>query len=73
MTVLTYVLALIVTLGVLVTVHELGHYCVARMSGVRILRFAVGFGKPIWSKTDALGTEWALAAIPPWRLCSHAG
>ncbi len=61
---MTYILALIVTLGVLVTVHEFGHYWVARLSGVRILRFAVGFGKPMWSRFDARGTEWAVAAIP---------
>ncbi len=61
---MTYILALIVTLGVLVTVHEFGHYWVARLSGVRILRFAVGFGKPIWVRKDRRGTEWAVALIP---------
>lgn len=43
------VLALIVTLSILVTFHEFGHYWVARLCGVRVLRFSVGFGKPIWS------------------------
>ena len=61
---LQYPLALLVTLGVLVTFHELGHYVVARWSGVRIVRFSVGFGRPIWSRTDRHGTEWAVAAIP---------
>jgi len=61
---LQYPLALIVTLGVLVTFHELGHYLVARWSGVRILRFCVGFGRPIWSRVDRRGTEWAVAALP---------
>jgi regulator of sigma E protease len=61
---LQYPLALLVTLGVLVTFHELGHYVVARWSGVRIVRFSVGFGRPIWSRMDRHGTEWAVAAIP---------
>ncbi|NBC22651.1 MAG: RIP metalloprotease RseP [Gammaproteobacteria bacterium] len=61
---LQYPLALLVTLGVLVTFHELGHYVVARLSGVRVVRFSVGFGKPIWSRRDRHGTEWAVAAIP---------
>jgi regulator of sigma E protease len=61
---LQYPLALLVTLGVLVTFHELGHFLVARLSGVRVLRFSVGFGKPIWSRFDRHGTEFAIAAIP---------
>jgi regulator of sigma E protease len=59
-----YPLALIVTLGVLVTFHELGHFVVARWSGVRVVRFSVGFGRPIWSWFDRHGTEFAIAAIP---------
>lgn len=61
---LQYPLALIVTLGILVTIHEYGHYVIARWSGVRILRFSVGFGRPIWSRKDRHGTEFAIAAIP---------
>lgn len=64
MSVLTSILALIVTLGILVTVHEYGHYWVARRCGVKVLRFSVGFGKILWSKTDKNGTEFAIAAIP---------
>ena len=55
---------LIVTLGLLVTFHEFGHYVVARMCGVKVLRFSVGFGKPLWSRRDRHGTEFAIAAIP---------
>lgn len=55
---------LIVALGVLVTIHELGHYAAARWCGVRVLRFSVGFGKPLWMRKDKHGTEWAIAAIP---------
>lgn len=61
---LIYPLAFIVTLGVLVTFHEYGHYLVARWSGVRILKFSVGFGKALWSRRDRHGTEFAIAAIP---------
>ena len=55
---------LIVALGVLVTFHELGHYWAARWCGVKVLRFSVGFGKPLWMRRDRHGTEWVVAAIP---------
>ncbi len=55
---------LIVTLGVLITFHEYGHFVVARHFGVKVLRFSVGFGKPLWSRYDKHGTEFAIAAIP---------
>ena len=61
---LIYPLAFIVTLGVLVTFHEFGHYIVARWSGVRILKFSVGFGRALWSRTDRHGTEFAIGALP---------
>ncbi len=64
MSVLYSVLALAVTLGILVSVHEFGHFWVARRCGVKVLKFSVGFGKVIWSRTDKHGTEFALAAIP---------
>ncbi len=55
---------LIVSLGVLVTFHEFGHYWVARRCGVDVLRFSVGFGKPLWKRLGRNGTEYAVAAIP---------
>jgi regulator of sigma E protease len=55
---------LIVTLGLLVTFHEFGHFIVARWCGVKVLRFSVGFGKPLWMRRDRRGTEFAIAAIP---------
>ncbi|TDR19475.1 RIP metalloprotease RseP [Marinicella litoralis] len=55
---------LIITLGVLVTFHELGHFWMARLFKVKVLRFCVGFGKPIWSRFDKQGTEIAIAPIP---------
>ncbi len=55
---------MIVSLGVLVTFHEFGHYWVARRCGVKVLRFSVGFGRPLWSRRNRAGTEFAIAAIP---------
>ncbi len=59
------ILAFAVTLGILVTFHELGHYWAARLCGVRVLRFSVGFGKPLLLKKRGPDqTEWVLAALP---------
>lgn len=55
---------LLVTLGVLVTFHEFGHYWVARRCGVKVLRFSVGFGNAIWKRIGRDGTEYRIAAIP---------
>ena len=55
---------LLVALGVLVTFHEFGHYWVARRCGVKVLRFSVGFGRPLWSRRGKDGTEYVIAAIP---------
>lgn len=55
---------LVVSLGVLVTFHEFGHYWVARRCGVDVLRFSVGFGRPLWSRRNRAGTEFAISAIP---------
>ncbi|MCO4799387.1 MAG: sigma E protease regulator RseP [Colwelliaceae bacterium] len=54
----------IVALGILITVHEYGHYWVARKNKVKVQRFSIGFGKPIWRKTDKNGTEFVVALIP---------
>lgn len=54
----------LVTLGVLVSFHEFGHFLAARLCGVRVLRFAVGFGKPIFTYVANNKTEWVIAAIP---------
>jgi regulator of sigma E protease len=55
---------LAVTLGLLVTFHEFGHYWVARRFGVTVLRFSIGFGKPLWTRVGKNGTEYCLSAIP---------
>ena len=64
MQVLFSIVMALVTLGILVTIHEYGHYWVARRCGVRVLRFAVGFGRPLVMRVDRHGTEFALCAIP---------
>ena len=62
---LSYLPAFAVLLGIVVVIHELGHYWVARWCGVKVLRFSVGFGKPVLSKRfGADQTEWALGAFP---------
>jgi len=64
MELLTSILAFVVAIGVLVTVHEFGHFWVARRLGMKVLRFSVGFGKPLYSRYGRDGTEYAVAAIP---------
>ena len=54
----------VVALGILVTVHEYGHFWVARKNNVKVIRFSIGFGPALWSKTDKLGTEYVVALIP---------
>ena len=61
---LFYTAALLVTLGVLVTFHEWGHFYAARKLGVKVLRFSVGFGKPLWKRTGKDGVEYVIAGIP---------
>lgn len=56
--------AFIVALGILVAVHEYGHFWVARRNGVKVERFSIGFGKPIWRRMGKDGTEYVLAMIP---------
>jgi len=57
--------AFVVALGVLIVVHEYGHYLVARLCRVKVLRFSVGFGRLVWSRRFGRDqTEWALSAIP---------
>ena len=63
--VLISILAFILALGLLVAVHEYGHFYVARRLGVKVLRFCIGFGKPIWSRVAGRDqVEYAVAAIP---------
>ena len=66
MSLLIIIPAFLVTIGILVTVHEFGHYWVARRLGVKVLRFSIGFGKPLWKRVsqDADRVEYVLAALP---------
>jgi regulator of sigma E protease len=64
MTILSYVLAFLVAIGILVAVHEYGHFWMARRVGVRVLRFSIGFGKRLWTRQGKDGTEYAISAIP---------
>ncbi|MBU9258200.1 RIP metalloprotease RseP [Burkholderia multivorans] len=65
MNVLVELIAFAVAIGVLVVVHEYGHYRVARWCGVKVLRFSIGFGQPVarWVSRRT-GTEWTLSALP---------
>jgi len=59
------VLAFIVALGVLIVFHEFGHYLIARFFGVKVLRFSIGFGRPLWrARFGRDQTEWVIAALP---------
>lgn len=65
MSLLQTVVAFVVALGSLILIHELGHYLVARAAGVKVLRFSVGFGRPIFSRRFGRDdTEWVLAVFP---------
>lgn len=54
----------LVALALLIVIHEYGHFWVARRCGVKVLRFSVGFGKPLWRYVDKAGTEFVLAPFP---------
>ncbi|MBI2958888.1 MAG: RIP metalloprotease RseP [Betaproteobacteria bacterium] len=65
MSFLSTTVAFIVALAILIVIHEYGHYLVARLCGVKVLRFSVGFGTPIWSRRmGADRTEWVIGALP---------
>jgi regulator of sigma E protease len=61
---LTTILWFLLAIGILVTFHEFGHFYVARRCGVKVIRFSVGFGKPLFTKIGRTGTEYVIAAIP---------
>ena len=64
MELLSTLLATVVALGLLVTIHEYGHFWVARRCGIKVLRFSIGFGPALLRWHDRRGTEYAIAAIP---------
>ena len=61
---MTSIVAFLVAVGLLVFVHEMGHYLAARSVGVRVLRFSVGFGRPLLRHVDRRGCEWVVAMVP---------
>src|SRR5690606_41751306 len=62
---MTTLLSFLFALALLVFIHELGHYSVARWCGVKVLRFSIGFGKPLLTwRVGADRTEWSLSPIP---------
>ena len=64
MTTIIYIASFLVLLGVLVTIHEFGHFIVARICNVHVQRFSIGMGPVFYKKNDKYGTEFALSAIP---------
>ena len=64
MTTIIYIASFLALLGVLVTIHEFGHFIVARMCKVHVQRFSIGMGPVFYKKYDKHGTEFALSAVP---------
>lgn len=68
-----YIVPFVVLLGILVFVHEFGHYIVAKLSGVQVEAFSIGFGRQLWGFTDKSGTRWKISAIPLGGYCQFLG
>ena len=68
-----YIVPFIVLLGILVFVHEFGHFLIARLSGVQVTDFSIGFGKQLWGFTDKHNTKWKICAIPLGGYCQFLG
>ncbi len=68
-----YIVPFVVLLGILVFVHEFGHFIVARLLKVTVTDFSIGFGKELWSRKDKHGTKWKIAAIPLGGYCQFLG
>ena len=64
-----YLISAIVLLGILIAIHEFGHFIVGRMCNIHIYRFSIGMGPVIYKKLDKHGTEFALSALPLGRIC----
>ena len=68
-----YVIPFVVLLGILVFVHEFGHYIVAKLCGVKVAEFSIGFGKMLWGRRDSSGTLWKISAVPLGGYCKFLG
>ncbi|MDB5420722.1 MAG: metalloprotease RseP, partial [Brevundimonas sp.] len=62
--ILIYIVPFLLVLTFIVTIHELGHYLIARAFNVKMDRFAIGFGKALFSRTDKRGVEWRIGWLP---------
>ena len=69
-TTLLYIVPFVLVLGMVVTIHELGHFLAAKWLGTKIDRFSLGFGRPIAAWTDKSGVEWRLGWAAHRRLCA---
>lgn len=68
-----YVVPFLILLGILVFVHEFGHFLIARLVGVQVSAFSIGFGKELWGRMDKHGTYWKISAIPLGGYCQFLG
>ena len=68
-----YIVPFIFLLGILVFVHEFGHFIIARLCGVRVTDFSIGFGRKLWGFTDKHQTNWKICAIPLGGYCQFLG
>ena len=68
-----YVLLAILIFGVLIGIHELGHFMAARLCGVRVLEFALGMGPALWKRQTKSGTQLSLRALPIGGFCAMEG
>lgn len=68
-----YIIPFVILLSILVFVHEFGHFLVARLCGVQVSAFSIGFGKTLWSKKDKKGTVWKISAVPLGGYCQFLG
>lgn len=71
--ILIYIVPFLLVLTFIVTIHELGHYLIARAFGVKMDRFAIGFGKALFSRTDKRGVEWRIGWIPAGGYVKFSG
>lgn len=68
-----YVVPFLILLGILVFVHEFGHFLIARMVGVQVSAFSIGFGKELWARVDKHDTRWKISAVPLGGYCQFLG
>ena len=73
MSTILYILLAILLLGVLITVHEFGHFIAARIGGIDVMEFSIGFGPKLYSRVGKKGTKFSLRAIPLGGFCAFYG